>query len=97
MPLSMSKKLENRVVSLQERPAVWRLLPRNYSSRNVRMSSSPAAAKRLDNAVEEIGMNITGVQSDAGNLADLDRLFETVKKEKCHINILFSSAVFYKS
>jgi hypothetical protein len=61
------------------------------------MSSSPAAAKRLDNAVEEIGMNITGVQGDAGNLADLDRLFETVKKEKCHINILFSSAVFYKS
>jgi short-subunit dehydrogenase involved in D-alanine esterification of teichoic acids len=61
------------------------------------MSSSPAAAKRLDNAVEEIDMNITGVQGDAGNLADLDRLFETVKKEKCHINILFSSAVFYKS
>jgi NAD(P)-dependent dehydrogenase (short-subunit alcohol dehydrogenase family) len=61
------------------------------------MSSSPAAAKRLDNAVEEIDMNITGVQGDAGNLADLDRLFETVKKEKGHINILFSSAVFYKS
>ena len=60
------------------------------------MSSSPAAAKRLGNAVEEIGENITGMQGDAGNLDDLDRLFETVKK-KCHINILFSSAIFYKS
>jgi len=61
------------------------------------MSSSPAAAKRLGNAVEEIGENITSMQGDAGNLDDLDRLFETVKKEKCHINILFSSAIFYKS
>jgi len=61
------------------------------------MSSSSAAAKRLGNAVEEIGENITGMQGDAGNLDDLDRLFETVKKEKCHINILFSSAIFYKS
>ena len=61
------------------------------------MSSSPTAAKRLGNAVEEIGENITSMQGDAGNLDDLDRLFETVKKEKCHINILFSSAIFYKS
>ena len=30
------------------------------------MSSSPAAAKRLGNAVEEIGENITGMQDDAG-------------------------------
>ena len=56
-------------------------------------SSSPAAAKeRLDKAVKEIGKNVTGVQGDAGNLADLDRLFETIKKEKGYINILFASA-----
>jgi NAD(P)-dependent dehydrogenase (short-subunit alcohol dehydrogenase family) len=32
------------------------------------------------------------VQGDAGNLADLDRLFETFKVEKGHIDILFASA-----
>ena len=32
------------------------------------------------------------MQGDAGNLADLDRLFETIKKEKGYINILFASA-----
>jgi NAD(P)-dependent dehydrogenase (short-subunit alcohol dehydrogenase family) len=47
----------------------------------------------LDKAVKEIDKNnVTGVQGDAGNLADLDRLFEIVKKEKGHIDVLFASA-----
>jgi len=47
---------------------------------------------KLDEAVKLIGRNVTGVQGDAGNFADLDRLFETVKAEKGHIDILFASA-----
>ncbi|MDE1155027.1 MAG: SDR family oxidoreductase [Acidobacteriaceae bacterium] len=46
----------------------------------------------LDQAVKEIGRNVTGVQGDAANLADLDRLYDTVKREKGHIDILFASA-----
>ena len=37
--------------------------------------------EQLDAAVNEIGRNVTGVQGDAGNLADLDRLYETVKDD----------------
>ena len=48
--------------------------------------------KTLDNAVKSIGRNATGVQGDAGSLADLDRLYETVKKEKGRIDVLFASA-----
>ena len=48
--------------------------------------------ERLNKAVKEVGKNITGVQGDAGSLSDLDRLFETVKKEKGRIDILFASA-----
>jgi NAD(P)-dependent dehydrogenase (short-subunit alcohol dehydrogenase family) len=47
---------------------------------------------RLDAAVKRIGKNVTGVQGDAGKLADLDRLFATVKAEKGHIDTLFASA-----
>jgi NAD(P)-dependent dehydrogenase (short-subunit alcohol dehydrogenase family) len=36
----------------------------------------------LDEAVELIGRNVTGVQADSANLDDLDRLFKTVKREK---------------
>jgi NAD(P)-dependent dehydrogenase (short-subunit alcohol dehydrogenase family) len=47
---------------------------------------------KLDEAVKAIGKNVTGVQGDASDLSDLDRLYETVKREKGKIDILFSSA-----
>lgn len=47
---------------------------------------------KLDEAVKAIGRNVTGVQGDASNLADLDRLYDTVKKEKGRIDVLFASA-----
>jgi NAD(P)-dependent dehydrogenase (short-subunit alcohol dehydrogenase family) len=46
----------------------------------------------LDKAVKLIGRNVTGVQGNAANLDDLDRLFETVKREKGRIDVLFASA-----
>ena len=97
MPLSMSKKLENRVAVITGATSGMALATAKLFVEKCAYVFITGRTKRLDNAVEEIDMNITGVQGDAGNLADLDRLFETVKKEKCHINILFSSAVFYKS
>jgi NAD(P)-dependent dehydrogenase (short-subunit alcohol dehydrogenase family) len=47
----------------------------------------------LDSAVKQIGKdNTTGVQGDVSNLADLDRLYITVKEQKDHIDILFANA-----
>jgi NAD(P)-dependent dehydrogenase (short-subunit alcohol dehydrogenase family) len=46
----------------------------------------------LDAAVKEIGSNVTGVRGDVANLADLDRLYATVKGGKGHIDILFANA-----
>jgi NAD(P)-dependent dehydrogenase (short-subunit alcohol dehydrogenase family) len=48
--------------------------------------------EKLDEAVKIVGKNITGVMGDAANLADLDRLYETVEREKRKIDILFASA-----
>jgi NAD(P)-dependent dehydrogenase (short-subunit alcohol dehydrogenase family) len=48
----------------------------------------------LDRAVAAIGRNVTGVQGVASNLADLDRLYSTVQKEKGKIDVLFASAGF---
>jgi NAD(P)-dependent dehydrogenase (short-subunit alcohol dehydrogenase family) len=48
--------------------------------------------KELDEAVAEIGTNVAGVQGDTGNLADLDRLFATVKDSKGRIDVLFANA-----
>jgi NAD(P)-dependent dehydrogenase (short-subunit alcohol dehydrogenase family) len=46
----------------------------------------------LDEAVKLIGRNVTGVRGDASNLDDLDRLFDTVKRQKGKIDILYASA-----
>ncbi len=46
----------------------------------------------LDEAVEQIGRNVTGVQADSADLADLDRLFETVQEEKGTVDVLWASA-----
>jgi NAD(P)-dependent dehydrogenase (short-subunit alcohol dehydrogenase family) len=45
--------------------------------------------EQLDEAVKLIGRNVTGVRGDAANL---DRLFETVKREKGKIDVLYASA-----
>jgi NAD(P)-dependent dehydrogenase (short-subunit alcohol dehydrogenase family) len=39
-----------------------------------------------------IGRNVTAVQGDASDLADLDRLYDTVKREKGSIDVLWASA-----
>ena len=46
----------------------------------------------LDDAVKLIGRNVTAVQGDAADLADLDRLYDTVKREKGSIDVLWASA-----
>jgi len=47
---------------------------------------------RLDEAVKEIGQNVTGIQGDSAKLGDLDRLYEKVRRDKGHIDVLFASA-----
>jgi NAD(P)-dependent dehydrogenase (short-subunit alcohol dehydrogenase family) len=49
--------------------------------------------KELDEAVETIGSNVTGVQGDVANVADLDRLYEIVGK-RGRIDIIFANAGF---
>src|ERR1700743_2120428 len=46
----------------------------------------------LDEAVKLIGRNVTAVQGDAADLNDLDRLFDTVRREKGAIDVLWASA-----
>jgi NAD(P)-dependent dehydrogenase (short-subunit alcohol dehydrogenase family) len=46
----------------------------------------------LTRAVREIGKNVTGVQGDVSNLADLDRLFSQIKREKGKLDIVFANA-----
>ena len=48
--------------------------------------------RELAAAVKEIGRNVAGVQGDVANLADLDRLFAQIKREKGRLDIVFANA-----
>ena len=50
--------------------------------------------KELDQAVKAIGINAIGVQGDVASLADLDRLYETIKTAGRRIDIVFANAGF---
>jgi NAD(P)-dependent dehydrogenase (short-subunit alcohol dehydrogenase family) len=47
------------------------------------------AVKKLDSK------KVTAVQGDASNMTDLDKLFDVIKKEKGHLDILFANAGVY--
>ena len=47
--------------------------------------------KELDEAVQTIGHNVTGIQGDVAQMSDLDRLYEAVKT-KGKIDVLFANA-----
>jgi NAD(P)-dependent dehydrogenase (short-subunit alcohol dehydrogenase family) len=46
----------------------------------------------LDAAVKEVGENVIGVEGDVSNPADLDRLYDVVKRTTGRIDILFANA-----
>ena len=46
----------------------------------------------LDAAVNEIGENVMGIQSEVSNLADLDRLYDTIEQEQGHLDVIFANA-----
>jgi NAD(P)-dependent dehydrogenase (short-subunit alcohol dehydrogenase family) len=48
--------------------------------------------KELDAAVARIGRNVTSVQGDVTNLADLDRLYAQIAKEKGRVDVVFANA-----
>src|SRR3984885_5303691 len=47
---------------------------------------------KLDEAVKQVGSNVTGVQGDVAKLADLDRLYQQIEQEKGKLDIVFANA-----
>lgn len=51
----------------------------------------------LDKAAAEIGGDVTAIQGDASNLADVDRIYASVKEKAGHIDVLFVNAGIYEA
>lgn len=46
----------------------------------------------LDTAASLIGKNVTAIQGDVTKLEELDHLYEVVRKEKGHVDVVFANA-----
>jgi NAD(P)-dependent dehydrogenase (short-subunit alcohol dehydrogenase family) len=53
--------------------------------------------KALDEAIKKINSkNVTAVQGDVSNMADLDRLYNLIQKEQGRLDILFANAAIFE-
>lgn len=48
--------------------------------------------KEIDVSISDIGKNVSGIQCDVSNLAGIDKMYDIVKDQKGHIDILFANA-----
>ena len=89
----MTKKLENKVAVITGATSGMALATAKlFVEEGAYVFITGRRKKELDEAVKAIGKNVTGVQGDAGSLVDLDHLYDVVRKEKGHIDILYASA-----
>ena len=89
----MTKKFSNKVVVVTGGSSgIGLAAAKAFSAEGASVFITGRRQETLDQAVDQIGRNVTGVRGDAANLEDLDRLFETVKREKGRIDVLYASA-----
>lgn len=89
----MSKKLEGKIaVVTGGTSGIGLATAKAFAAEGAYVFVTGRRKTELDAAVAAIGINVAGIQADSAKLEDLDRLFETVKAQKGHIDVLFSNA-----
>jgi NAD(P)-dependent dehydrogenase (short-subunit alcohol dehydrogenase family) len=89
----MSKKLEGIVAVITGgNSGIGLATARRFVAEGAHVFITGRRHGELDEAVKQIGKNVAGVQGDVTNLADLDRLFATVKQQQGRLDVLFANA-----
>jgi len=89
----MSKKLEGKVAVITGgNSGIGLATARRFVAEGAHVFITGRRQAELDAAVRQIGRNVTGVRGDVSNLADLDRLFATVKQQRGRLDVLFANA-----
>ncbi len=93
----MSGKLADKIAVVTGGSAGIGLgVAKRFAQEGARVFITGRDCVRLDHAVAEIGGGAIGVQGDASKLADIDRIYATVKESAGHIDVLFVNAGVYE-
>jgi NAD(P)-dependent dehydrogenase (short-subunit alcohol dehydrogenase family) len=95
--LNMGNKLEGKIAVVTGGSAGIGLgIAKAFAADGAQVFITGRRQAELDKAVAEIGHGATAIQADASNLADLDRVYETVKTQYGHLDVLALNAGFYE-
>jgi NAD(P)-dependent dehydrogenase (short-subunit alcohol dehydrogenase family) len=92
----MSKKLEGKIAVVTGGSAGIGLgMARAFAAEGASVFITGRRQGELDKAVAEIGHGAIGIQADASNLADFDRIYDIIKAKHGHIDVLALNAGFF--
>jgi NAD(P)-dependent dehydrogenase (short-subunit alcohol dehydrogenase family) len=93
MCLNMENKLEGKIAVITGATSgIGLATAKRFVTEGAYVFITGLYQKEIDEAISEIGKNVSGIQSDVSNLADLDKMYDIVKDQKGHIDILFANA-----
>ena len=93
MCLNMGNKLEGKIAVITGATSgIGLATAKRFVSEGAYVFITGLYQKEVDVAVSDIGKNVSGIQSNVSNLADLDKMYDIVKDQKGHIDILFANA-----
>ncbi|WP_114815032.1 glucose 1-dehydrogenase [Paraburkholderia kururiensis] len=89
----MTNRFENKVVAITGgSEGIGLASARLFADEGARVYIMGRRQNRLDEAIEEIGNGAVGVQGDASNLTDLDRLYERIQRDHGRLDVVFANA-----
>src|SRR5438105_14906216 len=71
---------------------IWLATAKEFVNEGAYVFGTGRRDPELAAAVKEIGRNVSGVRGDVSNLADLDRLFAEIKRDKGKLDVVFANA-----
>ena len=93
----MTKKLAGKVAVVTGGSAGIGLgAAKRFAEEGAQLFITGRRQSELDKAVAAIGDNVSAIQGDTSKLADIDRIYVTVKEKAGRIDVLFVNAGFYE-
>ncbi len=95
--MTMTGKLADKVAVVTGGSAgIGRGIAAHFAEEGALVFITGRHQSELDKAVAAIGGNAIAIQGDTTNLADLDRVYATVKQQAGHIDVLAANAGVYE-